>query len=61
LAPLTMTRRTDTACDTAQKFADARQPSWPRLLTWIVRLDSVRQKLTSATQLLVPPPARHRL
>ena len=54
-------RRIDTACETAQKFAEARQPSWPRLLMFSVRLDSVRQKLTRATQLLVPPFSRQRL
>jgi hypothetical protein len=45
------TRRMDAACETAQKFADARQPSWPSELMLIDRLESVRQKLTSATQL----------
>ena len=34
----------------AQKLAEARHPSWPVPLTWMVRLDSERQKLTSAMQ-----------
>ncbi len=54
-------RRIDTACETAQKLAEARQPSWPAALMFRVRLESVRQKLTSARQLLVPPFSRHRL
>ena len=49
--PLTATRRMDAACDTAQKFAVERQPSWPAAFTLIDRLDRVRQKLTSAMQL----------
>jgi hypothetical protein len=49
--PLTDTRRMDAACDTAQKFAVCRQPSWPAEFTRIDRLDRLRQKLTSATQL----------
>ena len=56
-----LSRRIDTAWETAQKFADARQPSCPSELMLSVRLESVRQKLTSATQLLVPPPSRQRL
>ena len=51
----------ETAWETAQKFADARQPSCPRALMLSDRLDNVRQKLTRATQLLVPPPSRQRL
>ena len=59
--PRTSSRRIDTACETAQKFADARQPSWPAASIRSDRFESVRQKLTSATQLLVPPPSRQRL
>ena len=44
------TRRSEAACEVAQKFADARQPSCPVPLMSIVRLDSERQKLLSATQ-----------
>ena len=51
----------ETAWETAQKFAEARQPSCPAALMFSVRLDSVRQKLTSARQLLVPPSSRQRL
>jgi hypothetical protein len=51
----------DAACETAQKFAEARQPSCPRALMFSDRLDSVRQKLTRAWQLLVPPSPRQRL
>ena len=59
---MTSTRRSEAACETAQKFADARQPSWPAPLTLIVRLDSERQKLFSATQLAAcGPSARQRL
>ncbi len=54
-------RRIDTAWDTAQKFAEARQSSWPAALIRSDRLLSVRQKLTSAMQLAVPPSVRHRL
>ena len=61
LPPVTLTRRIDAACETAQKFAEARQPSCPAALTLIDRLDSDRQKFTSARQLLVPPPSRQRL
>ena len=54
-------RRIEAACETAQKFADERQPSCPAESTFRERLESVRQKLTSAWQLLVPPPSRQRL
>ena len=57
--PAMLRRRIDAAWETAQKFAVERQPSCPAALTFRERLDSVRQKLTSAWQL--PPPARHRL
>jgi hypothetical protein len=60
LAPVTLSRRSDTAWETAQKFADDRQPSWPAELMLIDKLDRVRQKLTSARQLLVPPSANQR-
>jgi len=53
--------RIDTACETAQKFADERQPSWPAASMLIDRFEMVRQKLTRARQLLVPPSARQRL
>ncbi|WP_309113202.1 hypothetical protein [Saccharothrix sp.] len=58
---MTLRRRTETACETAQKFADERQPSWPLASMLTVRLDRVRQKLTRARQLPVPPSARQRL
>ena len=45
-----LTRRIGAACDTAQKLAEARQPVPPATL--IVRLDSERQKLFSAMQLV---------
>jgi hypothetical protein len=51
----------DTACETAQKLAEARQPSCPAASTLSVRLDSVRQKVLRAMQLLVPPSFRQRL
>ena len=54
-------RRIDTAWETAQKFAVDRQSSWPAALMVSERLDRVRQKLTSARQLPVPPSARQRL
>ncbi|MFD1147710.1 hypothetical protein [Saccharothrix hoggarensis] len=58
---VTFRRRSDTACETAQKLADDRHPSWPAGLMLMVRLPRVRQKLTSAMQLPVPPSARQRL
>src|SRR5258708_22740878 len=51
LAPLIFTRRIGEACETAQKSAEARQPDSPVPVTWIVRFDSDRQKLSSAMQL----------
>ena len=54
-------RRIEAAWETAQKFAEARQPSCPAALTFRERFESVRQKLTRAWQLLVPPPSRQRL
>ncbi len=53
------TRRIGAACDTAQKLPDDRQSLRP--MTLMVRLDSDRQKLFSARQLLVPLLSRHRL
>jgi hypothetical protein len=50
VAPLTFRRRIEAAWETAQKFAELRQPSWPAELTFSERFDSVRQKLTSAMQ-----------
>src|ERR1700730_13104732 len=47
-----LTRRIGAACDTAQKSVPEWQPDWPAML--MVRLDSERQKLTSAMQLLLP-------
>ncbi len=48
-----LTRRIGAACETAQKSVPEWQPDWPAML--MVRLDSERQKLSSAKQ-LVPPP-----
>ncbi len=59
--PDTLRRRIDTACDTAQKFAEARHPSCPAAFTWSERFEIVRQKFTSARQFEVPPSARQRL
>jgi hypothetical protein len=50
LAPEISTRRIDVAWETAQKFAEARQPSWPAAFTCSDRLPRVRQKLLRATQ-----------
>ena len=61
LAPEMLRRRIDEAWETAQKFAEARQPSCPRALMLSDRFESVRQKFTSAWQSLVPPPAKQRL
>jgi hypothetical protein len=56
MLPLTFTRRSGAACDTAQNSPEARQPDSPATL--MVRLDSERQKFTSAMQLSA---ARQRL
>ena len=53
--PLMSTRRTETACDVAQKSVAVRQPSPAGLsVMLILRLDSERQKLFRAVQSVVP-------
>ena len=47
-----LTRRIGAAWETAQKSVPDWQPVWP--VTLMVRLDSERQKLSSAMQLLLP-------
>ena len=49
LPPVMLTRRIGAACETAQKLPEDRHPDRPMTLT--VRLDSERQKFTSAIQL----------
>ena len=61
-APAMLRRRIEAAWETAQKFAAARQPPCPGALMMLrERFERVRQKLTRAWQLLVPPPSRQRL
>ena len=55
LAPVTFTRRIGAACETAQKLAELRQPSASPAAYWMVRLDSERQKFTSAMQFAGAP------
>jgi hypothetical protein len=52
MPPLTLTRRIGAACETAQKSVLAWQPLPPA--TSMVRLESDRQKLSSAVQFVVP-------
>ena len=52
MPPVRLTRRIGAACDTAQKSVPDWQPVCPATL--MVRLDSDRQKLSSAMQLLLP-------